>query len=53
VDGGKVSAERRPLNKSLCPERSLDNVLGLVLLVVPVDADVITAVRDELVAAAL
>jgi hypothetical protein len=51
VDGGKVGTERRPLNKGLSPVLSLDDVLRLVLLVVPVDSDALATVHNELIAA--
>lgn len=51
VDRGQVRAERRPLHKALGPVLAVDNILGLVFLVVPEDTNRVTAVHDKLVAA--
>jgi hypothetical protein len=48
---GQVGTERRPLNKGLSPVLSLDDVLGLVLLVVPVDTNAFTFVHNKLITA--
>ena len=52
VNGGQIGAERRPLHEGLGPEGTVDNVLGLILLVVPVNSNAVTSVHDELVSAA-
>lgn len=51
MDGGEVAAERRPLQECLGPVLALDNVLGLILFVVPEDANVVATVHDKLITA--
>lgn len=51
VDRSEIRAQRRPLQEGLGPVLTVDNVLGLISLVVPENTDVIATIHDELVAA--
>lgn len=51
VHRGKICALRRPLDKRLGPVLAVDDGVGLVLFLVPEDADLLAAVHGNLVAA--
>ena len=49
MDGGEEGTLGGPLNEELCPVGAVDHILGWVGLVVPENADLVTAVQGELI----
>lgn len=50
VDGGEESTLGRPLYEQLCPVGTVDHILGLVVLVIPENTDLLAPEKGELVA---